>query len=104
PGCGSPTLFAGWTRFADRCRVCGLDLARSNVGHGPAAFLTLIVGGLVVALALSLQLAAEPPWWLHVLLWPPVTVIGVLLGLRVAKAALLQSEHRNKAGESRERP
>ena len=104
PGCGSPTLFAGWTRFADRCRACGLDLARFNVGDGPAAFLTLIVGGLVVALALSLQLAAEPPWWLHVLLWPPVTVIGVILGLRVAKAALLQSEHRNKAGESRERP
>lgn len=102
PGCGGPTLFGGWTRFADRCRACGLDFARFNVGDGPAAFLTLIIGALVVALALSLQLAAEPPWWLHVLLWPPVTLIGVVLGLRVAKAALLQSEHRNKAGESRE--
>jgi uncharacterized protein (DUF983 family) len=28
------TLFAGWTRFADRCRVCGLDLAAFNVGDG----------------------------------------------------------------------
>jgi uncharacterized protein (DUF983 family) len=97
PQCGARTLFAGGTRFADRCRACGLDLTRFNVGDGPAAFLTLIVGALIVILALWLQLAAEPPWWLHVLLWPPLTVVGVVLGLRVAKAALLQSEYRNKA-------
>jgi uncharacterized protein (DUF983 family) len=101
PRCGARTLFAGWTRFADRCRACGLDLARFNVGDGPAAFLTLIVGAVVVILALSLQLAAEPPWWVHVILWVPLTVIGVVLGLRVSKAALLQSEYRNKAGEHR---
>jgi uncharacterized protein (DUF983 family) len=97
PRCGGRTLFAGWTRFADRCRACGLDLTRFNVGDGPAAFLTLIFGAVVVILALWLQLAAEPAWWLHVLLWPPLTVLGVVFGLRVAKAALLQSEYRNKA-------
>lgn len=98
PRCGARTLFAGWTRFADRCRACGLDLTRFNVGDGPAAFLTLGIGAIVVALALWLQLAAEPPWWLHVLLWVPLTVLGVVLGLRIAKAALLQSEYRNRAG------
>lgn len=103
PRCGSRTLFAGWTRFAERCRACGLDLSGFNVGDGPAAFLILIVGAVVVALALWLQLAADPPWWLHVLLWPPLTVVGGILGLRVSKAALLQSEYRNKAGEGRER-
>ena len=101
PRCGARTLFAGWTRFAERCRACGLDLARFNVGDGPAAFLTLIVGAIVVVLALSLQLAAEPPWWVHVILWVPLTLLGVVLGLRVSKAALLQSEYRNKAGEER---
>jgi uncharacterized protein (DUF983 family) len=94
-------LFAGPTRFAERCRACGLDLTRFNVGDGPAAFLTLIVGAVVVILALWLQLAAGPPWWVHVLLWPPLTVAGVMLGLRVAKAALLQSEYRNKAEDGR---
>jgi len=99
PRCGARSLFAGWTRFADNCRVCGLDLSRFNVGDGPAAFLTLGVGAIVVALAIWLQLAVEPPWWVHVVLWLPLTVLGVVLGLRVAKAALLQSEYRNKAGE-----
>ncbi|HYD24487.1 MAG TPA: DUF983 domain-containing protein [Croceibacterium sp.] len=101
PRCGGRTLFAGWTRFADRCRACGLDLTRFNVGDGPAAFLTLIIGAVVVILALWLQLAAEPAWWVHVMLWPPLTVLGVILGLRVAKAALLQSEYRNKAEDGR---
>ena len=101
PQCGGRTLFAGWTRFADRCRSCGLDLTRFNVGDGPASFLILIIGAVVVALALWLQLSVEPPWWLHALLWPPLTVVCVVLGLRVAKAALLQSEYRNKAGDSR---
>ena len=101
PRCGAKTLFAGWTRFADRCRACGLDLAAFNVGDGPAAFLTMIIGGLVVLLAVSLQLAVGPPWWVHVLLWVPLTTAAVVLGLRVAKAALLQSEFRNKAGEHR---
>ncbi len=101
PNCGSRTLFAGWTRFADRCRACGLDLSRFNVGDGPAAFLTMLVGALVVALALTVQLAFGPPWWVHVLLWVPLTVAGVVLGLRIAKAALLQSEFRHRAGEPR---
>ena len=99
PRCGGRTLFAGPTRFAERCRACGLDLTRFNVGDGPAAFLTLGIGAIIVALALWLQLAAEPPWWVHAILWLPLTVAGVVLGLRVAKAALLQSEFRNKAGD-----
>ena len=101
PRCGGRTLFAGWTRFADSCRACGLDLRRFNVGDGPAAFLTMIIGAVVVILALWLQLAAEPAWWVHALLWPPLTVLGVVFGLRVAKAALLQSEYRNKAEDGR---
>ena len=101
PQCGARTLFSGWTRFAERCRACGLDLTGFNVGDGPAAFLTMIVGALVVAQALALQLSAEPPWWVHAALWIPLTVAGVVLGLRVVKAALLQSEYRNQASGPR---
>ena len=103
PRCGGRTLFAGWTRFADRCRVCGLDFGAFNVGDGPAAFLTMIVGALVVILAVSLELSVGPPWWVHALLWVPLTTGAVVAGLRLAKAALLQSEYRNRAGEGRER-
>ena len=100
PRCGARTLFAGYARFADKCRVCGLDLTRFNVGDGPAAFLTLVIGAVVTGLALWLQLKVDPPFWVHVILWVPLTVALVVGGLRASKAWLLQAEYRRKAGEA----
>lgn len=100
PKCGARGLFKGWVNFADQCDGCGLDLARFNVGDGPAAFLTLIIGGVITGLAAWLQLSAEPPWWVHMLLWVPLTTLGVIFGLRFSKAALLASEYRQNAGEA----
>ena len=101
PRCGARTLFDGWIRFADRCPACGLDFSRFNVGDGPAAFLTLGLGTIIVALALWVQLSFEPPWWVHVILWVPLTIIGVMAGLRVVKAWLLATEYSRRAQEHR---
>ena len=101
PRCGRPTLFAGMLKFTDRCRACGLDIAGFNVGDGPAAFLTLILGTVIVAAAIWLQLAVNPPWWVHLILWPPVTVAAVIASLRLAKGALIAAEYRNAAREER---
>jgi uncharacterized protein (DUF983 family) len=100
PRCGAPGMFDGLVQFAPRCRACGLDFAAFNVGDGPAAFLTLIIGALVTGLALWLEVAVHPPFWLHVLLWVPVTAGAVVWGLRAAKAALLGAEYRRGAGEA----
>lgn len=101
PRCGSRTLYAGLTRFADRCAVCGLDLSGFNVGDGPAAFLTLILGAVIVTLAISLELTLHPPFWVHMLLWIPLTAASVVVSLRVAKGALLSLEYRHAAREGR---
>ena len=101
PRCGARSLFAGWIRFASACSACGLDFAAFNVGDGPAAFLTLILGTLVVAMAITLELTVHPPLWVHFLLWLPVTWAGVVGSLRVAKAALIAAEYRNRAREGR---
>lgn len=100
PRCHARTLFAGYAKFADRCRVCGLDFTRFNVGDGPAAFLTLVVGALITGLAIWLELAASPPFWVHVILWVPLTAAAVLASLRSAKAWLLQAEYRRGAREA----
>ncbi len=100
PRCGTRTLFAGWARFAPRCRACGLDFSQFNVGDGPAAFLTLVIGTIVTSLAIWLELSAEPPFWVHVLLWAPLTVALVIAGLRATKAWLLQAEYRRQAREA----
>ncbi|KPF73507.1 hypothetical protein IP88_09275 [alpha proteobacterium AAP81b] len=99
PRCGKASMFAGVIAFAPRCRVCGLDFAAFNVGDGAASFLILIVGAIVTGLAIWVELAFEPPWWLHVLLWLPLTIALTLALLRVSKALLLALEFRNNAGE-----
>ena len=99
PRCGNKTLFAGLATFAPRCRACSLDFAGFNVGDGPAAFLILIIGGLIVGLAIALELSAEPPFWVHVLLWFPLATASVIFSLRVAKALLLALEYRHRARE-----
>ena len=101
PRCGAKTLFAGVARFADRCSACGLDFAQFNVGDGPAAFLTLILGTVIVALAIALELTVQPPFWVHILLWVPLTLVAVMASLRVAKAWLIGAEYRNNAREGR---
>lgn len=103
PSCGARSLFAGVARFAPKCRACRLDFTRFDVGDGPAAFLILIIGGLVAFLAIALQLAADPPYWVQAMIWIPVTTALVIGGLRIAKAALLASEFRNRSGEGRQR-
>ena len=101
PRCGSRTLFDGPVKFAERCRVCALDYQTFNVGDGPAAFLTLIVGAVITGLAIWLDIAVRPPFWVHALIWIPVTAAAVVAGLRVIKALLLIAAYRNRAGESR---
>lgn len=99
PNCGQKTLFRSVTAFAPKCRACGLDYDQYNVGDGPAAFLTLIVGGLIVAIALIVEVNFQPPIWVHVILWLPLTIAAVVGALRVSKGILLILEHRNQARE-----
>lgn len=101
PRCGARTMFAGPVQFADRCDSCDLDYSSFNVGDGPAAFLTLVIGAIIVVLAIWLELAFEPPWWLHVILWLPMVILGVIGGLRLAKGALLVREFGARAQEHR---
>ncbi|PCE43841.1 DUF983 domain-containing protein [Rhizorhabdus dicambivorans] len=101
PRCGAPGLFAGLLRFADRCGGCGLDYRSFNVGDGAAAFLILIVGGLVSLLAILVELKWSPPLLVHLLLWVPLTLILTVGLLRVAKGLLLALEYKNAAREGR---
>lgn len=103
PRCGAKTLFAGLARFAERCASCDLDFTQFNVGDGPAAFLTLILGTLLVTAAIALELAVQPPFWVHLVIWLPVTLAGTIASLRIAKAWLLAAEYRNNAREGRQR-
>lgn len=101
PRCGQGKLFKGFAALAPACTICGLDFAALNVGDGPAAFLTLILGFVIVGGALWLEFAVSPPFWVHMLVWTPLLAGIVLVSLRGAKAVLVAQEVRHQAHEGR---
>ena len=101
PRCGHHTLFHRIASFRDRCGSCGLDYAGFDVGDAAAPFLIFVVGAVVIVGAIWLELSRSPPWWVHVLLWVPLTIALTLALLRVAKGLLLALEYKNDAGLGR---
>jgi uncharacterized protein (DUF983 family) len=51
PRCGKGKLFQGFLELRPRCDVCGLDYAFADAGDGPAVFVILIAGFIVVGCA-----------------------------------------------------
>lgn len=96
PRCGEGRLFEGFLTVAPRCGRCGLDLRAQDSGDGPAVFIILIVGFVVVALALVLEALFSPPYWVHVVLWLPAILGLSLLLLRPFKATLIALQYRHR--------
>ena len=96
PRCGQGKLFNGFLTVAETCSVCRLDLTGQDSGDGPAVFIILILGFLVVGLALLVEVHAMPPLWVHVVLWPPIVLGGALLMLRPFKATLIALQYKHR--------
>jgi uncharacterized protein (DUF983 family) len=101
PRCGKGRLFSGLLTIAPRCDVCDLDYSFADAGDGPAVFVILIIGFIVVGLALWMEVSFNPPLWLHFLLWMPLTVVLSLSGLRLIKGVLITLQYANRAAEGR---
>ena len=95
PRCGEGRLFVGLLTVAPRCAVCGLDLSRHDTGDGPAVFVILALGIVVVPLALMLESFVAPPIWVHLLVWPPVILGLAILLLRPMKATMVAYHFKN---------
>ncbi|MEI6487252.1 MAG: DUF983 domain-containing protein [Sphingomonadales bacterium] len=92
---------AGLLKLAPRCTACGLEYERFNVGDGAAPFLIFIVATIVIIASQVTEFRLHPPWWVHVLLWLPLTLALSLGLMRVAKGLFVALEFRHNAGEGR---
>lgn len=101
PRCGEGRLFSGFLAVAKRCGVCGLDYDFADSGDGPAVFVILIMGFVIVGLALWFEVTYTPPLWLHFILWIPLAIILCLLPLKPLKGVMINLQYANKAAEGR---
>ena len=101
PRCGNGRLFDGFLTPKPACSACGLDYGFADAGDGPAVFVILIAGFVVLGAALWLEFTYEPPLWVHLVVSLPVLLVVCLGLLRLIKGVLIALQYRNKAAEGR---
>src|SRR5450631_2059770 len=101
PRCGEGKLYGGFLNLRPKCEACGLDYAFIDTGDGPAIFIIMIAGAIVVGYALIVEVKYQPPYWLHAVLWLPLILATTLLPLRAMKSLLIALQFHHKAAPGR---
>ena len=104
PRCGQGKLFSGFITVAPSCPVCGLDFDFADAGDGPAIFVMLLAGFVIVGAALLVEVYYEPPYWVHLLIFLPLTLIVCLGMLRPLKGVLIAQQYHRRAEQGRLEP
>ena len=101
PRCGKGSIYSGFLTLRPSCEACGLDFAFMDSGDGPAIFVIMIAGAIVVAAALIVEVKYQPPFWVHAALWLPLILAVTLWPLRAMKSLLIALQFHHKAAEGR---
>jgi len=80
PSCGKGRLFKSYLAQADHCPLCGENFSEIHADDGPAWFVMVLTGAIVVPAAVALSLHDVMPEW---------AAITTLLILAVAMVVLL---------------
>jgi uncharacterized protein (DUF983 family) len=100
PRCGEGHMFKSWLKVADQCAHCGLDYRFASPDDGPAFFSLCIVAFPLTFLVVWLQVAFNPPIWVHFITSLPLMVIGCVAPLQPIKGWLIASQYVNRAQEA----
>ena len=101
PSCRKGKMFDGYLTLAPSCNVCGLNYDFADSGDGPAIFVMLFAGFIIVGAALYVEAVYQPPYWVHALAWGAAALVLPLLLLRSFKGVLIALQFRNKAEEGK---
>ena len=101
PRCGEGHLFSGFLTIGQSCESCGLEYDFADAGDGPAVFIIMIAGAIVVMLWAIVDALFHPPVIVHLMLWIPVTIVLCLAMLRPFKATMIALQYANQAREGR---
>ncbi|MGI8724193.1 MAG: DUF983 domain-containing protein [Methyloceanibacter sp.] len=101
PACGEGRLYAGFLTLAPACDKCGLNYGFADSGDGPAVFVILVTGFIIVGGALIVEVLYSPPYGLYALVVGPIATVLPLLLLRAFKGALIALQFKHKAAEGK---
>lgn len=104
PKCARGKLFCQYLKVADTCNVCGEEFHHHRADDFPAYVVILILGHVIVLAATTLERLYSPPYWVHVALWAPLTLILCLAMLQPVKGAIVALQWRMRMHGFRDRP
>ena len=104
PRCGEATLFEAPARIALTCSKCGLSLAELERGARLAGLVTILVAAILISVAMAVDIYLNPPFWLQVAIWAPLTMAVVIGTLRLYKTALLYRQYEVQAEQGQIEP
>lgn len=91
PNCGKGRLFRAFLKVADHCETCGEPFRYHRADDFPAYLVIILLGHIVVPIAMWIEIAYSPSYWLQAAIGLPLIVgmaIGLLQPLKGAVVAL----------------
>ncbi len=89
PACGVGKSLKGYVKVADSCSNCGEALGHIRADDIPPYFTILIVGHMIVPSILYLEQNAPPEFWVHMAIWPALTLLLTLVLLPRVKGVIV---------------
>ena len=90
PNCGEGRMFSSYLKVNDNCPKCGEAFHHHRADDAPPYFTILVVGHIIGAGMLWVEEVNDAlPLWIHMAIWPALTVILCLTLLPRFKGALI---------------
>lgn len=89
PACGEGRLFPRFLKVAPECKACGAAMHHHRADDLPPYLVIFVVGHIVGYGIFLAELYASWPLWLHIALWPTLTVAMSLALLQPMKGAVV---------------
>jgi len=94
PSCGKGHIFGKFLKVQDSCEVCAEELHHQRADDFPAYLVIVLVGHLVVPLILHVEMTYQPAYWIHAVLWLPLTLALTLLLIQPIKGLVIALQWR----------
>jgi len=80
PNCGEGHLFRAFLKVADHCEKCGEPFRYHRADDFPAYLVIILIGHIVVPIAMWIEIAYSPSYWLQAAIGLPL-IVGLAIGL-----------------------
>lgn len=89
PACGEGRAFGRFLKVVDRCEACGTELHHHRADDLPPYVVIFIVGHVIGYGILVAEMDFVTPLWVHLTLWPTLTLVMAFLLMQPVKGAVV---------------